>query len=47
MKNVFSQLFRWKSAKGNNLPMGLESFHEKRGQKPGYFLSKVSKLLMP
>jgi len=42
VKNVF-QLFRWKNAKGNGLPVGLESFPEKRGQKSGCFSSKVSR----
>jgi len=31
----------------DDLPIGLEFFPEKRGQKPGCFPSKVSKLVMP
>jgi len=41
-KKRFSQLvFRCKNAKGNGLPVSLESFPEKRGQKQGCFPSKV------
>jgi len=33
-----------KNAKGNSIPVGVECFPEKRGEKPGCFHSKVSKL---
>jgi len=40
----FSQLFRWKNAKGNGLQVGWETFPEKRGQNRAAFLARCPSL---